>query len=366
MFKNLFQLPRRLRRGLSRPIWKIHHVLGLFTAIPLIIISLTGAILVRYDWVEAIADPQLFRKPAPGEVTRPLKELMEEVVQRNPSHQPRFIELPGNPTRNVTLTVETESERRQILLDPISGDAIVTRALLQGARRWLLRLHDSFFLSDPGEAFVGFCGLLLLASALTGLWIHRGAIRSLFRFRLHNRVGRIFWGELHRQTGVWSLTLLAIWALTGMLLTLPAMLRLISPPPPAPELPARYDWQQSPAIEAMLDTATKTFPEAEPDFLILPLGEEDPFSFYLIDRSQWFWAKFKEVKFDGRTGEVLEVRDSSNADPLEKLNTVIAVLHFGHQGGALMRWIWFLLGTSPAVLAASGIVIWRLRKQRAQ
>ena len=48
----------------------------------------------------------------------------------------------------------------------------------------------------------------------------------------------------------------------------------------------------------------------------------------------------------------------------QKLNGMLAPLHFGFYGSTLVKWLYFVGGFAPALLALSGTAIWYLRTRK--
>lgn len=353
-----------LRSRWTKALWALHGWLGLLFALPLLLVSVTGALLVRYDWIERGFDRTVFRA-SPATHPVPLASIIERLSLQHPEARVRFLERPGDPGRNLVFSVHGPELRRAVIVDAVRGDVLLERDEGTGARRWLLRLHESFHAGQFGEVVVALCSVVLLGLAVSGLWIYRGALRGLFRFPgRRKRGGRAWAGEWHRWLGVTSGLLLVIWALTGAWFTLPSLAGLFAPERRL-ELPEnRYDWSAAPALEPMLAQARQAFPEAELDFLSLPRVPGEPFTLTLLNRDRWFWNKLVELTFDGGSGQLVQIQSGAEGHWLMKLNLLMAVLHFGHLGGALMKWLWLIFGFAPALLAVSGALVWWLRKRR--
>ncbi|MBN8245896.1 MAG: PepSY domain-containing protein [Verrucomicrobia bacterium] len=344
--------------------WRWHHRIGLLLALPLLGISLSGALLVRYDWVERVGDPRVFRG-APATNALPLHLLLARLADRFPEISPRFVERPGDPWRNVVVSLHGPEAGRTVIADAVTGEVLVDRDEGAGPRRWLLRLHDRLHAGVVGEWVVALSAAALLASAVTGLWIHRGALRSLRRLPRFRGIGvRQALREAHTWTGTVAAVFLALWGLTGMLLTWPSLPATWSPPVAAPPRPVPVDWHSTRPIEPMIAAACQALPGGEADFLVLPRTAAGEFSLTLLDRDRWWWCKFDEAVWHPGENALKPVRRGADASLPERVNALVAILHFGHLGHPLVRWMYLMAGFAPALLAVTGLAIWWRRRRR--
>jgi len=65
------------------------------------------------------------------------------------------------------------------------------------------------------------------------------------------------------------------------------------------------------------------------------------------------------------TAKVLAGLDiAERPDSAYGYNALVAILHFGHLGHPVVRWLYFVVGFAPALLAATGLAIWWRRRRR--
>src|SRR3546814_3107601 len=68
-------------------------------------------------------------------------------------------------------------------------------------------------------------GLPLLVSLVTGLVVYKRFWKGFFRPTLRIRHGaRIFWGDFHRLSGIWSIWFIAVISITGTWFLIQALL----------------------------------------------------------------------------------------------------------------------------------------------
>jgi uncharacterized iron-regulated membrane protein len=127
--------------------------------------------------------------------------------------------------------------RTNVWLDPQSAALLDTAASDEGAMRMLHVLHGSLMVPGVGRQIVGWIGVFMLVSCLTGLWLWwpvTGSVRRGFRWRRQPS----FNANLHHQLGFWVLVPLAMLSFTGAWISFPqAFGRFEASAPKAPAAP---------------------------------------------------------------------------------------------------------------------------------
>jgi uncharacterized iron-regulated membrane protein len=84
----------------------------------------------------------------------------------------------------------------------------------------------------------------------------------------------------------------------------------------------------------------------------------------VLEREAPVWRKFSRVDFEPDTGALRAVHDARDGTLSQKLNGMLAPLHFGFYGSTLVKWLYFVGGFAPALLALTGTAIWYLRTRK--
>lgn len=352
--------PRKLR---LRALWlQVHKWLGILLAILIIPISLSGSALVWHDWLDETLNParhgEMLAALTPSYYTAAATQALA------PGERILSIGFPkeGGP---VTVTAarpaiagETRPVRTQIWLDPADGRVIDRAASNEGAVRVLHVLHGSLMVPGVGRQIVGWVGVAMLISSLTGLWLWwplKGRVTKGLRWRRRSDTN----DNIHHMAGFWVALPLAMLSFTGVWISFPALFAQIagaSPPPPraAPSPPLAETVLQP-------DQVWKAAASAAPGPLV-SIGwptEKSP---------QWKVAFAR----DGGNAEV-EVNDRSGAvtppkpPRPESLARTMRRWHDGDGMGRVWQTIIFIGGIVPALLAVTGVLMWlRTRKWRRQ
>ncbi|MEM7543167.1 MAG: PepSY-associated TM helix domain-containing protein, partial [Pseudomonadota bacterium] len=142
--------------------------------------------------------------------------------------KPVQISLPAmdDPIMRIRFYDTNTGRVAQIGLDPSDG-ATISEDNIRVAKL-LKRIHTDLVLPKPwGRYFVGFLGLFLTLSVVTGVLIQTGFLKSLKTLR-PLRQTRAFFLDVHRLLGGWALLFHLLVAFTGALLGLNKLLVVLA------------------------------------------------------------------------------------------------------------------------------------------
>ena len=75
-------------------------------------------------------------------------------------------------------------------------------------------------------------------------------------------------------------------------------------------------------------------------------------------------ASTARVDMNAATGKAKKVLDPRTAGFWSLVNGLMEPLHFGDFGGLALKWLYFILGMTPAFLSLSGTLIWLDSRQQ--
>ena len=339
-----------------RSLWfQVHKWLGITLAILVIPISLTGAALVWHDWLDEKINPQRF-----PEVTAPL---LEPSVYAAAGAK---LALAGERVTTIRLP-ESKGAVQVVLTKPIPGSGRRTNAIAWidpktaepiervGSREGILSvmhvLHGSLMVPGIGRKIVGWIGVAMLISSLTGLWLWwplKGSVRRGLRWNRRPDLN----SNLHFQAGFWISLPLAVLSLTGVWISFPGFFSGARGGPPG----------TGPAVVEQANlTPEQALAAAQP----LVAGSVTSISWPTDANPEWTVA----IKGDGKPREV-KVADADSSAQLvpAKPETLARTMRRIHDGtGMPLAWqiIIFVGGILPALLAVTGILMWlRMRRRR--
>ncbi len=349
----------------------IHLYGGLALGGVLIVISVSGSVLVFEDTISGWLRSDLHHVSPSGERAS-VDAVVAAVREAHPDATLWIANLPTAPTDPVVVRLGPEAAT--VYVDPYRATILGERMPDEGLVNTIVGLHVELLAGRTGGIIVGASGLLLVLLTATGLvlWWPRRLKQFGQALRISWRQGGIrFNYNLHRAGGFYATLFLLLTALTGSALVFyPTTQRLISTvtatepwPPPAPTLAKEQGVEASAAAsyrEAM-EAVNRILPEAEPTYLYFPEGPEAPVTVRLRTPPEWHPNGRSFAYVHPSDAEILRVDDAREAPWGAQLLQTFYPLHVGAVGGLLVKWLYVILGLSPALLSITGTIIWYQR-----
>jgi uncharacterized iron-regulated membrane protein len=352
------------RRKLRQLWFQVHKWLGLALAVLVIPISLTGSALVWHDWLDEALNPE---RKVEAEASRS-PAFYAEAARLNLAGGETLLSLTMPEGAGPVLASAARAGqprggrpvRTVLYLHPADGRLLDRTASNEGAVHVMHVLHGSLMVPGVGRQIVGWVGVAMLVSALSGLWLW---------WPLSGRLSRAFgWkrspdlsGRLHHQGGFWIAIPLAVLSFTGAWISFPAFFGPLAGDPPAPSAAERMRRMGAAPIEA---------PRLGPDQalgLAAPLrsGDLQVLTWPTAPDAKWKLSFARtggpaEVTVDDGTGAVTPPK----APQPETTSRLMRRIHDGTGTGPVWQLIIFLGGIIPAALAVTGILMWFNRRRR--
>jgi uncharacterized iron-regulated membrane protein len=370
-----------------RRLWiTTHRWVGLTAGFVLVVIGLTGSVSVFWRELEQVSDARLAIEQ-PAENYRPYADMVAAVNAAFPGRQHEwYMSVPWYPS-GVVYAVDHDPPERAgqyerplyVAVDPFT--ARVTTHYFWGETpvSWLYNLHSHLNAGPAGMITVGVLGFLLLGLALSGLYLWWPITRfSRRQFMTTTRDGAArFEFDLHRVGGFYSLLLLVVMSITGIMLVFPdGSERVVSVfSQPSGSARAEGEAPRSTPIagrvpvtaDAAISRAMQIFPEARLRAFMAPgAAAHNSYGVILQQPHEIFDPHYPrtEVWVDQYSGDVIEVIDPRKQSAADRVLSIIVPLHGGEALGLTGRVLVCLAGFVPLLLFYTGIRQW-LRRRRA-
>lgn len=348
----------------------VHKWTSLVCTVFLLMLCITGLPLIFYHEIDhalgnSVDPPELAAGTADAKAN--LDAIVADARARKPADAVQFVSRdPDEPDAwFVSLGATANAPRASAfyMYDARTGDFLHEYPLNQGVMNFLFRLHYDLFAGLPGTLLLGFMGLLLAASLVSGAVVYGPFMRKLrFGSVRHERSPRTKWLDLHNLLGIATLVWLFTVGLTGVINTLAIPIFGYWQQTELADMTARYRGQ--PALEQFssadhaVATARAAAPGTDLSFMAFPGNEySSPHHYvaFMYGSTPLTSKLLTPVLIDAQTGKLIDRRE------LPWYVTALLVsqpLHFGDYGGLPLKILWALLDLIAIVVLGSGVYLW--------
>ncbi|MGB3865630.1 MAG: PepSY-associated TM helix domain-containing protein [Xanthobacteraceae bacterium] len=349
---------------LALPIWAF-----------LFVVCLTGSIATVSQEIVWLANPAV-RANAPTADARLLgyDDILVAVERQEPGARVRFISRPVKSIFALTVAVtRPDGGSARLYVNPYTGNIQGERGFdfsnfIRALHGWLLMPFSDGF--PIGWYAVSALAIPLLGSLITGIVVYKRFWRVYLRPRLRLGKGRrIFWGDLHRLAGAWSIPFIAIMAVTASWFLVQAILsdnHITISTAGVPPVVARGDVpvvaRGAPAPRITLEQAAEAvraqLPDLEPSFVQLP---GSAYRHIRVGGRGNYPLIFETVDVNPYNGKVERARRVSDRSALELVTSSMRPLHTGDFAGVWLKLVYLVFGLLLTTLIFSGMMVWTKR-----
>jgi uncharacterized iron-regulated membrane protein len=341
-----------------------HSWIGLTCGLMLFVICWSGTFAVFAHEVDWLLNPDL--RAAPFARDMPWQGAHDAVRAAYPDWKIVDMAAPRYPGFAMEVLAEPEPDNSfRIYVDPntlqILGDSSYFNV-----QRFFRSFHMSLFNNPAWGSIAGIStgyfaviifALPLVTSLVTSLVFYKRWWRGFFK--LERRKGaKVFWSDIHKLTGVWSLWFVGIISLTCIWYFAEWYIPYreepaATAPAPAPHLP----------INRLVDQAEKQFPELQITSISLYSAEDNIFSAIGHDGTVLV-RPAASISLDMRSGETLDIYRPASEGVIARLTETADVLHFGTFGGLWSQALYFLFGLGLSGMILTGVYLHAKRQER--
>ncbi len=350
--------------GWSRIRYRFHARAGLWLALPLLVLAITGMILVVDPEIDSLAHRKHVEESA-GLTFFGVADA-EVIIRENFtgwSLKGMYLPTPDDPRYRAELV----SERSTATVFLSASDGEVIGIAEHPWRGTILSLHESFWLGGYGTALLTAIGGLLVLLSLAGLWVRRGAFKSLVRLPRFGRGWRLGFSDVHQSVGVASMVFLLVIGLSGAWLAAPAIGKLVDggAKPPSIHKQERIRVASPLVMDDAAFIARGHLDGFEPRYVRFPDTRNGVIRVSgSVPGTSVYGPYASRVEIDVATGNVVASRDLRNVDRMTKLKCLAESLHYGSFGGAWVKWVYGLASVAFGLLCILGVMIWVSRRQQ--
>jgi uncharacterized iron-regulated membrane protein len=352
-----------------RNLWfQIHKWIGLILAIAIIPICVTGAALVWHDPLERVVYPDRFA--VQGSAALPATAYADAAakVLAGEERLTRLVipDEAGEPVQALATKPAkgARPDRITVFLDPADARVIEKHHVNSGIFQVMHVLHGSLMIQGWGRPIVGWVGVAMLVSSMTGLWLWwplTGSVRRGFRWKRHANTDT----NIHHLLGFWISVPLFILSLTGVWISFPQVFSQFDGPPPQQRGPDRAAMARARPLEKPTTPLATAIAHAK----ALP-GTVASVTFPTDLKPEWA-IELRDPAADVTVADATGAAKAEPRSPRPPQRQTIARLMRQIHDGQNMPFVWqlivFLGGLLPATLSITGLIMWwRARSWRAR
>jgi uncharacterized iron-regulated membrane protein len=367
-----------MKQTLTQAMAWLHTWAGLIIGWLLFAVFLTGTLAVFDAEIDHWMQPEIHSTPVSQ--LDAAQRALSYLADHHADAKSWGISLPTERSPGLTVSTGDRRSGTRVELDPASGAVIQPRETVGGS--FFFRFH--FTLNLPrtfGVWLVGGLALVMLATLVSGIIIHKKFFKEFFTFRPGK--GQRSWLDFHNASAVLMLPFHFMIAYTGLviflLMYMPAAVDSLfkgdtqayakAAGNARQETPRGDGGRGQPALPANLTALAPVFAEAEQRMgplagltVLNPGTSAMRLQVRPVLGNRIELSKGLNMEFDGVSGKLLKDVTPSRASLLTQ--KVMAGLHFAQFGGYPLRWLYFVCGLVSCAMIASGLVLFCVKRRR--
>jgi uncharacterized iron-regulated membrane protein len=351
----------------------VHRWTSLACTLFLMILCITGLPLIFHDEIDRLTQPQIrIDAMGPGEPAASLDRIIDMAVTEHPTMHPLYASHEPHEPRvwYVTLASSTGDDLAQVAVDARNA-AVLGKPHIgeQGLMGFIHSLHVDLFAGLRGKLFLGFMGLLFLASLISGTVLYAPFMRKreFGAIRMGGST-RSRWLDLHNLLGIATLLWAGIVGLTGVMNTCSDLLLARWRSQVLADAGLQFSAAPKNPLSAQsaLASALSHLGDRDVAFVAFPgsaFAGPALYGIYSRGNSPLTSRLVRPVLIDAHTGSLVSEKSMPWYLTLLLLSEP---LHFGDYGGLPLKLIWAAFDVLTIVITTSGVYLWIARKRPAR
>jgi uncharacterized iron-regulated membrane protein len=360
---------------LRRALFQVHLWTGVAVALYIIAIGVSGSILVFKE--ELLPSPPMARPSVydRGCSENNLAHVIADVAAAHPTREVFLVACPTDATPFYMTTIREkgkgrDAEQETVFSHPVSLQIFGTADRDDSWVEWMEDFHVNLLLGRTGRIWNGIGGITLLVLCISGfvLWwpgIKRWTRALLVDFR---RGWKRINFDLHSATGFWTLSIVSIWAISGIYFAWPqlshAFVSRFSPVitakyPGTKVPPAPKGALIQPDLEGILKDARARTPHGVLAGVFYPSPGFNAFTVYMARERVGDYSSTDFLYYNAVTNKHASTwHRGQNQTAGDWIIWLMAPLHFGTSWGLAVKIIWAVLGLSLPILTITGLLMY--------
>lgn len=366
--EKLFNHPQQV--FLRQALFQVHLWSGIILAIYMVAIGVSGSILVFRDELQRSMYPKIAVDP--GKPLAQVSTVIGNIQSKFPNAKVTGVYAPkerGEPFVAYLQNIMPQRKGLQFVLAHPNTGRIVGEIDIK--TNWLAIVADLHFRLLAGRSGLianGIGAIFLLVLCITGAMVWWPGIRHwkrAFTVDFRRRWKRVNF-DLHSAVGFWTLSIMSIWALSGIYFVWPEQFtNAVAKVMPtsdqrAPEIKIpEHKGRQSAELEPMINRAQAASGGKKLQGVMFPSAAGQPLTIYFGSPNPNTLGPMDFFYFDPYTAKQVGTWHRFQNEKLgDKFIWLMFPLHFGIYWGMAVKIIWAMLGLALPLLTVTGILMY--------
>lgn len=200
-----------------RAVWRWHFYAGIFCIPFVLLLSVTGAIYLFKNeieaWIDRPVDTLSIRERAP------IADQIRIAQEAFPGAKFQAYELPQGESSASRILLNDEGETRRVYVQPETLAVLTSTLERDRLMRVMFRLHGELLIGDRGSNIVELAASWTIVMLLTGLFLWWPRNSKSWGGVVYPRLktgSRVFWRDIHGVTGFWTVGLALFLIASGL------------------------------------------------------------------------------------------------------------------------------------------------------
>lgn len=372
----------------KQTLWKIHHWIGLYTGIVLIILSTSGALAVFKQEIDEALNPQFYHVDKTEntkwhtlqEVYTHFKPIQDSLLKMK--HRVIDIKVPEDKESPYIFNFYykaggikkvLENEQREYFINPYTLKTNY-RDRQKTFTHYIRTLHVHLFEFYLGRYITGFFGVGLFISIITGFLIYGNFMKKRAFGNIRKEKPRQKWADIHKFVGVLALFFNLIISITGAWLGLenltkisfkkakPPQEKVVKVTQPKVVEPTNEKKIDEPDYDKVMFLTAKHFKELMPNQIVnrgkkITVYGNVPGQIYRREGGN-------SIVISKENYEVIKKRNISDLKAVDKLYYMQEGLHYGSYGGVWIKTLYCIMGIATGILSITGYFLYFRRNKK--
>jgi uncharacterized iron-regulated membrane protein len=349
-----------------RRVRSVHFWITAIGGVPLVLLSLTGALLVFGAEIDALLEPRLHRVAAAGQ---PLgfAAILDRLAAQLP--EVRAWSISVGTAADDAWTVWLAEGAGVVHLDPYTGTVLAHRSPHASFNGIVTALHRWWLSEGAARPIIRHAisavSLLLMLQVIVGIWLWSIPPRPWKRLvpRFKGRVGLM---RLHQLTGLLTGLILMLVAFTGLSLhwhkpTKAIVESLTGDEIAEPAEPVTEGLSPVSGLDAAVALGRKAVPELNLRFVRVPAAPGKP---VIVTLGETPRSPSVDVWVGDDPPRLVDIHDRRQASAGDWFWRMRYWLHVGDFAGPAVRALWVIVALLPVAFVTTGVLLHLGRRRR--